>query len=161
MFVVGFIKPVPPQAGKLSIYAYDWDWTDINNTKANWQPLQTHVCTEEELGRTTGEYSKPHLFPSAKGNYDYDKVDGLICLEEQDLHLYGSWQSAIGRILTMHVEICSGHEYCMNETDALNTLKGNLIFLVTNRIRFDSNHYGADAIIKESQAQFLPIMTKA
>ena len=61
----------------------------------------------------------------------------------------------------MIVDLCTEHEYCMNETDAKNELKGNSIVLVTNRIRFDSSHYGADAIIKESKSQFLPIITKA
>ena len=68
MLVVGLIKPVPIQVGKLSIYAYEWDYSDVNNIKDNFEPLQTHNCTKEELGLTTGEYSKPHLFPSAKGS---------------------------------------------------------------------------------------------
>ena len=70
-------------------------------------------------------------------------------MEEEELHLYGSYHSTRGRILTMQVDLCSEHEYCMNETEAKNALIGNFIGLVTNRIRFDSFRYGSDAIIKE------------
>ena len=68
MIAVDLTKNVPPQVGKLSIYVYDWDWSDVNDYKETFEPLQTHNCTKEELGLTTGEYSKPHLFPSAKGS---------------------------------------------------------------------------------------------
>ena len=41
----------------------------------------------------------------------------------------------------------------MDEIDAMREIRknSNFINLATNRIRFDANHYGADAIVKESK----------
>ena len=54
---------------------------------------------------------------------------------------------------------CMGHDYCLNEQDAKNVIKGIYLYVATNRIRFDSRFYGAEAIIKESKIEAYPIMT--
>ena len=68
MFAVGLEYPIPPEAGKLVIYDWEWDLSDVDNPIMSSKPLQTHTCTKEELGFDTSNSSKPHLFPLAKGS---------------------------------------------------------------------------------------------
>ena len=60
----------------------------------------------------------------------------------------------------MRIDRCNGHDYCLEEKAALDALKGNSVVVATNRIRFDSHKYGAEAIIKDSTIKFFPVMTK-
>ena len=124
-------------------------------------PVQSHTCTDEELGLAESDGAKPHLFPLAKGEMNMESIFGeKICIDEQDLRLYGSFNGARTRRLTLNVLTCSGHDYCLDHNLAKNRLKGNYIALITNRIRFDSNLYGADSILTESKIDWLPIATQ-
>ena len=55
-----------------------------------YEPIETHLCSEEELGLVDGDQTKPHLFPPAHGEFGARMIQGAICVDEADLYLYGA-----------------------------------------------------------------------
>ena len=91
MIAVSMTMPLEPKVGKLQIIVDEFDWTDIENTYKRYEPLQTHTCTAEELGLEKSKNVKPHLFPLADGEGDYDNnKNGWLCIDEHELKLFGS-----------------------------------------------------------------------
>ena len=99
------------------------------------------------------------MFPFAKGEADIGIINNPLCLSEDELYVYGTYDSDVARTLSIRVDRCSGHDYCLDETAAKDALKGNYILLAMNRIRFKSTELGEEAIVKDSKIQTFPVMT--
>ena len=70
MIVAAFSTPVPREVGHLvfSVIDTDWTYTDPERDAAVISyPLETHSCTDEELGLAESGDDKPRLYPLAKG----------------------------------------------------------------------------------------------
>ena len=79
MIVAGFSTPVPREVGHLvfSVIDTDWTYTDLERDAAEISyPLETHICTDQELGLAESGGDKPRLYPLANGDSDYWLRDG-------------------------------------------------------------------------------------
>ena len=75
MIAAGFEQPVPREVGRLVISVEDWDFTDPTRDGKISKTLETHVCTDQELGLAESDGDMPQLYPLAKG-YDSSWLSG-------------------------------------------------------------------------------------
>ena len=114
MVVVAFSNPVPREVGHLAISVEDWDFLDPERLSKISYPLETHICTDQELGLAESGGTMPHLFPLVKNEYDIlNGSEEKLCINEQDLRLYGSYNGNRSRRIKVSVQVCHGHDYCL------------------------------------------------
>lgn len=113
-----------------------------------------------------------------------------MCIDEDELHLHGTFSSDHGRQLYALLNRCIGHDYCADDKDINKFLKSQYLGVLTNYIYFDSTHYllrgasfntatntkkkpevpklsasdstqfGQDAIVHESEFFWTPVSTQ-
>ena len=86
--------------------------------------------------------------------------DGFICIEEEQLELYGDWNSEKARTIQISLKRCSGQAYCKTDEEIDQFLKGKYLLLLNNQIRFDQTFYGAESIKMESRIRWISISHK-
>ena len=148
--------------GKIRFYNVSWGFDDT--TGENWFTeieLPTHRCTKEELGLddSAGE-DKAAFYPtSIKFKRDLQEYwNNFICLDNpEDIALRGDLSSARSSLLEVKITRCdsSEEENCKSDEITHKFFEGKYIAILTNQIRFDSNQYGEDSIIRESRLDWL------
>ena len=83
----------------------------------------------------------------------------FICLGEDDLAIYGDFNSLKARNLDMQLIRCHDRPDCKSEVEITAFLRNKYLILFHNEIRFDSDKYGAEAIVQESRLRWIPINT--
>lgn len=121
--------------------------------------LETHVCTEEELGLKGAHLSK--FKPIHKSSYDYVKLyqEKFVCLNEQDLQISGNVNSKKAKRLQVTLKRCHGHSYCKSSEEIQAFMQGKYLLLLHNSVRFDASKYNTEAIVHESRMDFIRIST--
>ena len=84
-----------------------------------------------------------------------------LCVDEDDLLIYGSYSSGSGRMINVVLDRCLGEDYCWSQAEITKWFSSKYIFLRMNRIRFDASKRDQDAFLKESFGQWVPVMTSA
>ena len=60
-------------------------------------------------------------------------------------------------MIKLKLKKCHGKEYCKSEKEIEDFFRNKFIFLVYNRIRFDSSKFKEDSIIYESVYKYIPV----
>ena len=86
--------------------------------------------------------------------------DGFICANQDDIEIYGDWNSEKARSIYLTLYRCQGHDYCKTDEQITQFLKGKYLLLLHNQIRFDPELYGIESIIRESRIKWISISTQ-
>lgn len=86
--------------------------------------------------------------------------DGFICIEDEQLELYGDFNSDKARTIQISLKRCSGEAYCKTDEEIDQFLKGKYLLLLNNQVRFDQTFYGEESIKMESRIRWISISFK-
>ena len=85
---------IDPTIASINFYRVDWDVLNSQATK-----LQSHECTQEELG-ASGSNSRFFPIRSSQAQYlDIIKPGAFQCIDDSDLQIQGNFNSLKGSIL--------------------------------------------------------------
>ena len=73
---------------------------------------------------------------ASKAALEWNK-DGFICIDDDQLELFGDWNSEKARTIQISLKRCTGEAYCKNDEEIDHFLKGKYLLLLYNQIRFD------------------------
>ena len=150
-----------PQIGEIVINQYKWGFNEDGSVFSARVPLQDHECTKDELNLSDDaedpKFFKPH--PLSKPTIElYQKK--FRCLDTSDLDIYGDFNTPKATLLNIQLKKCSGRDDCLPDSKIEEFLQNKYLLLVMNQVRFDSENYGEEAIIKESKVKWLTINTQ-
>ena len=78
--------------------------------------------------------------------------NSFICLDQNDLQIYGGFTTTKGKNIYIDVVKCDGKEVeCKSDEEIRKYFAEKALVILTNRIRFDFEKYGEDSIVKESE----------
>lgn len=125
------------------------------------QRLTDRICSREDLG-LEGDPANHFFYPlhaaSAGIVSFYQKK--FLCLEPDDLFIYGDYNTAEARQFNVQLKRCRG-EGCATDEETTAFFRNKFILLIFNQVRFDSTLYGYNSIIPETRSIWLPINTQA
>ena len=108
-----------PRYGELVIEYYGWGYEGELESKNS--PIETHSCTDEELGIADGvEY--PIFETSAQVVNIWKKK--FVCADKEDLIIYGDYNSAKAQTISMRFMFCDKekNDYCFSREETLDWL---------------------------------------
>ena len=78
--------------------------------------LKDHICTLEELS-FGGDPANWRFFPVHKSTESIVKFyqKKFICLDPEDLYIYGDYNTSKARQFNVQLKKCRGHDYCKSE----------------------------------------------
>ena len=82
-----------------------------------------------------------------------------MCVETDDLRVYGDFNTFKARQLQIQLKKCQG-EGCKSDEEITKFFKNKFLLLHANQIRFDSEGFFKNAAVKESRVQWLTINTQ-
>lgn len=85
----------------------------------------------------------------------------FLCLKQEDMTVYGDFNSDKARMLSVQLKRCVGETYCKSSVEIEDYFRGKFLLFLTNQVRFDSEGFFEDAAIKESRVMWLTINTQA
>lgn len=85
--------------------------------------------------------------------------DKLICIDAEDMRIHGDYNSDEARTIQIRLNRCAG-EGCADDYTITNYFRSLLIGVYANRIRFDAQKFGAEAIVQESEFMWNAISTQ-
>ena len=76
------------------------------------------------------------------------------------MYIYGDFDSPKARLMEVQLIQCHNREDCKSPEEIRKFLKNKYLLILNNKMRFDNQEYGANKIVKESEAHWLPINTQ-
>ena len=141
-----------PEYGKLVFNSVSWGSNPDGTYYLERKHLRTHNCTEEELGLLEDK-SKATFFdfigPQKEYIHFYHRK--LVCINKEDLFLYGEFDSNTARRINIQLIKCTGRPECKNDTEILEFFRDKFLIFAMNQRRFDSKKYKMNSIISESR----------
>ena len=144
----GDTEPVEdPRYGRMLARYYTWGLGD------SYQDIETHVCSDEELGLLEDKESSRffEIYPNnLKDVQTYKKK--LYCTDEK-LKLQGDYNSERARRIELYFEKCSNQNVlpqgtCHSEQEITKYLQRKFIIVLQNEVKFNTREYGKDTRIK-------------
>lgn len=123
-------------------------------------PISLDRCSAHELGfgnKTRNNFYKTKETQTRDLNRFYRK---FWCLDES-ISLNGDYNADKGKSLILEWQRCdpSSGAACKDKAEIDAWLKRKFLIVYSNNQRFDSNAYGPDKVVKESQLMYVPIST--
>ena len=56
--------------------------------------------------------------------------------------------------------MCEGHDYCKTEREIRDWLSGKYIVLLYNQVRFKTEEFGSDSLVKEGRIMYIPVSSQ-
>ena len=102
------------------------------------------------------------LYKENVGNIEmYQKK--FSCLDADDMYIYGDYNSATVSMLNIQLVRCNKENNpeieCKSEEEITKFFRDKFIIVLTNEVRFDSNFYGKDSIIRMATLKWIQINT--
>ena len=120
-----------PEYANLSFETSQWDVLD--DGKIDWKvsPIASHMCSEEELG-LTGDNSR--IMPVHETSTAYVNLykEKFICLNQEDLKIYGTFSSKKAQVFRASLNRCSGKDFCKSEEEINEFMKDKYLLVLTN-----------------------------
>ena len=129
--------PLDPTYAKIVFFRSEWGYTEDKEFFYKRTELESHVCSEEELG-LSGE--APRFMPIHKSQYRTlnDYKERFVCINDEDLFIENEYSSEEGKSLVIEYYRCDPSERdCQPEEEIDNFFKGKELLLLSNSIRFD------------------------
>ena len=144
--------------GKLTIEQYGW-----GNEEEGYQYGTTEVpnryCSDKDLGYERTEDTLIHpIFNRSQEEVDNYRYK-FKCIDEDKLSIWGDYNSAKAMQLAVKFQMCEGAG-CESEEEIKKWLSGKYVVLLYNQVRFITNQFGKDSIVKEARITYVPISSQ-
>ena len=125
-----------------------------------WWEVESHNCTDAELGNVEGDAVGKlwELDQASSVHFDQEKETPL-CIEPENLLLWGNNNTNERRILYVILKRCTGFDYCADEKEAKKWFQQKQLKLIMNRHRFDAELIGEQSIIKDSFTEYFQVFS--
>mmetsp|Transcript_10769 Transcript_10769/g.13475 ORF Transcript_10769/g.13475 Transcript_10769/m.13475 type:complete len:260 (+) Transcript_10769:65-844(+) len=145
-----------PEYGELLIEHYGWGNADDGYSYGS-HALNNHYCTDEDLGfeRTDQTVIYPIFERSIPEVQIYKKK--FKCINKESLTIWGDYNSAKAMQLSVKFHMCSGHSYCKSKDEIREWISGLYIVLLYNNIRFKSESYFDESMVREARLLYIPV----
>lgn len=145
--------------GEIEFTHYGWGNEDLGYAYGATH-IPTHFCSEEELGLTTSDSSV--IFPIFKRSLAEVKTyqDKFKCIDQEELFIWGDYNSAMAMQLRVSFLMCQGHDYCKSKEEIREWLMGKYIVLLYNQVRFMAEEFGVGSLAKEARILYIPISSQ-
>ena len=80
-------------------------------------------------------------------------------MDEKDRFISGNFNTVNASQIRVKLNKCQGKDYCKSEEEINEFFRGKYIISFVNEIRFDSQFYGKESIIKESRMDWIRVST--
>ena len=159
-FAIAFTSELPPEVGTFAFSASEWGLDENGNFNYNEIPIESHTCSREEL-HLTEDTSNAKLFKPHSNNSQIlsDYQENFLCIDNENLTINGDFDSTNGRTFNIYLWRCTGEE-CASDEELRSFLSHGYLLFASNLIRFDSNKYGDEAIIKESRISWIKVSSR-
>ena len=93
-FAIAFTSEIPPEIGTFGFSAFEWGLDENGNFNASETPIESHICSPEEL-HLTEETSNAKLY---KPNSNISQVisnyqNNFLCIDNENLTINGDFDS--------------------------------------------------------------------
>lgn len=141
---------IDPTYATMHFKYLSWDGDGEEYTEGTYE-IPTHRCTEGELG-LTGDTSDSLLMPLKEEIAPDVKYyrQNYICADEQELEVYGNYNSAAAQFLTVKIDRCHDRPDCKSEAEIDEFFRGKYLVILYNSKIFDSNKREEDSVVSES-----------
>ena len=132
-----------PTYGELAFINYSWGVEADGSFFTKTERRKEHICSREELGLTENKDAAKFMptIESQRTFVDtYQKK--FICLNEEDLFLYGDYDSANASQFEIQLIKCTNRDDCKSEEEIREYFRQKFILLMYNQIRFDTDEFG-------------------
>ena len=142
--------------GELLIEHYGWGNEHLGY-KYGSHALENHNCTDEELGLISSKDSV--IYPVYDNSLEEVKTykKKFKCIDKEDLRIWGNYNSKMAMQLSVKFHMCKGYNYCKSEQEIRDWLSGKFIVVLYNQMRFKTDEFGSESVIKEARIQYIPI----
>ena len=147
-----------PSYGELVLNANEWGINEDGSYYRNVLPLTRRKCTLQELGLRREEGSK--FYPTSESSVKILELykNKLLCFNEEDLLIAGSFGTGRARQLNIQLRKCLG-ENCKNDVEINEFFKQKYLVLFSNQARFVPDGFDNQKVVNESLVTWLPIST--
>ena len=108
----------------------EWDITEDGITFAEFL-IESHPCSEKELGLTGNHTNFMPIHESSTAYVNLYKHK-LLCLNQEDLEIQGTFSSKKAKILRATLKRCYGHDYCKSEEEINEYLEDKYLIILIN-----------------------------
>lgn len=93
-----------------------WDMMESGDASFTTPTIQSHACSEEELG-LTGDNSK--FMPTHDTSSNYVKLykNKFQCINQEDLEIYGNFDSKRAKLLRVALKYCQDEVFCRSKDE--------------------------------------------
>lgn len=101
--------------------------------------MDTHPCSEEELGLVGDDRSKATFMPMNKNSENYVRTfrKKMLCLNKEDLSIYGSWDTKFTKMMDIQLRKCTNRPDCKSEQEILQFFRDKFVIVLHNQVLFD------------------------
>ena len=142
-FLGGEQGVIDPKYGEISFQIISYD----SLYGVYLKKIESHVCTNAELGQLEDQ-GGTKMMPMKKAVRDSLLFTTYFCIDSNQTALKGSQAASQFSEIVINIERCSNKDICMNDDAITEYFKGSAVTLIYNKIRFDSQRFGKDAIFK-------------
>lgn len=150
-----------PTIGEIVFNHYKWGKTPDGKHISGRYRIESHPCTREELG-LDGDGTNAKFLP-INANFR-NAVDAqhkkLLCLNREDLMMYGNFQTEKAQLLNVQFVKCHDRTDCKSDKEIKSFLRDSYLFMLSNQVRFDNSEFGKKAIIAESVTTWMIMNTQ-
>ena len=125
-FAITLWNDLDPSIGNLVITSDEWNNSESGEKFYRNTELQTHICTDEELGLSESEDGSPPVFFPIRAGQANDikkKAGKLLCIDKDEMRIHGSFDADVARLMQVKLNRCTG-EGCADPDTITNSFKG-------------------------------------
>ena len=132
-----------PSYGELVFKLNSWGVNPDGTFFIKREKMNEHICSRDELGLTDNKEAAKFMPISDLYKPFIDTYQKkFICMDTEDLFLYGDYDSTTASLLNMQLIKCTGRDDCKSEEEILEFFRTKFIILLYNEIRFNTDEFG-------------------
>ena len=83
-----------------------------------------------------------------------------VCVDKEELHIYGDYNSVTTRVIEMQLVKCTGFDYCAKDEIIRDFLRNKFLLFLYNEKVFDSSFLAPHSIVKQARIEWIPVNTQ-
>ena len=117
--------------GELIFSTSEWGFKD-GQTYLEYTDLETHTCSEEELGLVNGEQTRFMQINESSIQDVIQKKKSFKCMKKEDSYIFGNYNSNSGRMIRIKLNKCANKIYCKPENEIIDFFRGKYLLFINN-----------------------------
>jgi len=154
--------------GRVVFSKWHWGARENGTTFSSKEEIPSQYCSREELGLENAKDDQPNVFYPIAKRYEHDfdtHAKKFRCISADDMLLNGDYNSVTASLIDIKVEKCHDKDYCKTQEEIddfferkyWGSTEGNYIIMLTNQVRFDTEKFHQESIVKESVLKWIPL----